>query len=217
MNRTALTLAAALVTGATFTNAAEAGGLRLGFGMPLGSFVAHSLSQESRHSGYSSGRSGYERMQEQRAARAAKVAAAKREAAKRQAIAEAEARARKAKAVAAAQATTENVEIKTAKIEDKTTATDAAPTIYVPTAPAVVDAPKADAEVAKVGAIDDAVKIEAPKTEELKQVVTIEKPAQPVTVEKVETKPTETTSAKAQRICRRFSAAIAGLVDIPCE
>ncbi|MFN0217962.1 MAG: hypothetical protein ACKVP4_03995 [Hyphomicrobium sp.] len=215
MNRPALTIAAALIAGATLTTTAEAGGLRLGFGMPLGSFVAHSLANGAQNQGYSSGRSGYERAQEQRAA---KIRAAKAAAAKRQAVAEAEAstRARKAK-LAAAQPSTQDVEIKTAKIESTTTATDAAPTIYVPNTPAVVETPKADAEIAKVGEIDDAVKIEAPKVEQLQQVVTIEKPATVATPEKVETKSAEKTSAKAQRICRRFSAAIAGLVDIPCE
>ena len=42
MNRTAFAIAAALLAGTTLTSAANAGGLRVGFGFPLGSFIAHS-------------------------------------------------------------------------------------------------------------------------------------------------------------------------------
>jgi hypothetical protein len=42
MTKITLSLAAALIAGTTMmTSAANAGGLRLGFGFPLGSFVAH--------------------------------------------------------------------------------------------------------------------------------------------------------------------------------
>jgi hypothetical protein len=42
MNKTTFALAAALIAGTTMTSTANAGGVRLGFGFPLGSFVAHS-------------------------------------------------------------------------------------------------------------------------------------------------------------------------------
>ena len=42
MTKTTLALAAALLAGTTLTSAANAGGVRVGFGFPLGSFVAHS-------------------------------------------------------------------------------------------------------------------------------------------------------------------------------
>ncbi|MET0432267.1 MAG: hypothetical protein ABWZ86_07290 [Hyphomicrobium sp.] len=42
MTKMTLALAAALIAGTTMTSAANAGGVRLGFGFPLGSFVAHS-------------------------------------------------------------------------------------------------------------------------------------------------------------------------------
>ena len=42
MSKIALAIGAALLAGTTLTSAANAGGIRLGFGFPLGSFVAHS-------------------------------------------------------------------------------------------------------------------------------------------------------------------------------
>ncbi len=42
MTKIALALAAALIAGTAMTSAANADGVRLGFGFPLGSFVAHS-------------------------------------------------------------------------------------------------------------------------------------------------------------------------------
>lgn len=234
MTKTALALATALIAATTLTNAAEAG-VKLGFGLPLGVFVASELMKGAQKSHNSSRRGGYEHAQAQqreaKAARAAKIAAAKREGARRQAVAKAEAaeraeaRARKSKAVANAPEATRDVEVKTAKIETKTVATDAAPAIYVPTtpdtaaaaAPSPITTSSIDAEVAKVGEIDDAVKITAPKTTPVQPIVKAETSA-PVTIaDSTEAKPAQTTSDKVQRICRRFSAAIAGLVDIPCE
>ncbi len=217
MNRPVITIAAALIAATTFVNAKPAqAGMRLGFGVPLGMFVAHSLAESSR-------RQHYNDLRDQREARAARIAAAKREAAisaaKRDAAiaakreAAAEERARKAKLAAKASEPLDE-EVKTVKLENKAVTTDAAPTINVPAAPvAAATSTAVEAEVAKVGEINDAVKIAAPKTEQLQQVVTAEPIAQPVAQPVV----AESTTSKAKRICRRFSAAIAGLVDVPCE
>jgi hypothetical protein len=55
MTKTTLALAAALLAGTTLTSAANAGGVRVGFGFPLGSFIAHS-NQSYSGEGYGSGR-----------------------------------------------------------------------------------------------------------------------------------------------------------------
>jgi hypothetical protein len=218
MTRPALAIATALIAATSPTNGAEAGGLRLGFGMPLGTFVASPFAPGSVHQPRHS--SGYNKLQQQREAnvRAAKIANAKREYAAKQ---EAEARRQAvARAETADKAQVKNAEITTAKVETSTATTEAAPMIKIPDAPVNVAAPAAAsyAEVAKVGVIDDAVRIAAPKTAALQQVVTIEKePASTTTVaDKVDAEPTKVADT-AQRICRRFSAVIGGLVDIPCE
>ena len=55
MTKTTLALAAALLAGTTLTSVANAGGVRVGFGFPLGSFIAHSNQSYSGES-YGSGR-----------------------------------------------------------------------------------------------------------------------------------------------------------------
>ena len=48
MSKSALALAAAVLAATTLSNAANAGGIRLGFGFPLGSFVAKLFQDSSR-------------------------------------------------------------------------------------------------------------------------------------------------------------------------
>jgi len=97
MKKTILTLAALLVAvAAVFTAPAHAGGKRLQFGHPLGSFVAKS------HSGGSS--YGHRRSRRTNRAYAAKKAAARRAAARRAAVRKAAARRLAAKKAAKARA-----------------------------------------------------------------------------------------------------------------
>jgi len=97
MKKTILTLAALLVAvAAVFTAPAHAGGKRLQFGYPLGSFVAKS------HSGGSS--YGHRRSRRTNRAYAAKKAAARRAAARRAAVRKAAARRLAAKKAAKARA-----------------------------------------------------------------------------------------------------------------
>jgi len=97
MKKTILTLAALLVVvAAVFTAPAHAGGKRLQFGHPLGSFVAKS------HSGGSS--YGHRRSRRTHRAYAAKKAAARRAAARRAAVRKAAARRLAAKKAAKARA-----------------------------------------------------------------------------------------------------------------
>lgn len=231
MNRTALAVAAAVIAGSTMTSAAEAG-IRLGFGMPLGSFVASPFSSGAQRSPFT-GPSAYKRMCAERQARAAKVAAARqqaaiaarRQAAERAAIAEAQARKAKAAAVARAEAkaaaqaeaklAAQNgaKDVETAANTKSAPDSNPAPTIFVPDAPTTTAASTASTltEIAEVGTINDAVTIKADKKTPAKVVTA------PVKVATNVTKAKETPVVEAKSVCRRFSPVVGGLVDVPCE
>jgi len=192
MTKITLTLAAALLAGTTLTSAANAGGIRVGFGFPLGSFIAHSA-QNSMDDGYSR---RYERRRRINEARSAPV--------------------RKAKPVSKVASAKPVVRpsvkpvVKTAKLEDRlesnpATTTEIAKTSDVTTAsttPAPTSTPAATTSTPSTTAATEPAKVE--------KVATVDKT------------PTEQTSQTAktapqQQICRRYSAAIAGLVDVPCN
>lgn len=201
MSKFAIALAAAaLLAAPSFSSTAEAG-VRLGFGFPLGSFVARP------HQSYSSGPS-YRAQQHcaKKAARQARIAAARQEAARKAqaqkiAAAEKSAQAKRAKAAA----------VQTAKVEAKPVVTTAAaPTVHVPDTAAT--------------AADTTVNTAAATTTEPAKTAALEPVAakETVTEAKVEKTVTEKPSVKVssttgKRICRRFSAATAGLIDVPCE
>ena len=223
MTKFAIALAAAaLLAAPNFSSTAEAGGVRLGFGFPLGSFVARP------HQSYDSAPSY--RAQK----RVAKKPAAAR-AARTEEAAVRKAHKPKAKVEIAEKAPVKRYRtpamVKTAKIENKSVVSDAAPTIRVPVPTAVVATPEVAAatpevkttettpvvatettpvttqtaavEPAPAAAVQDVVKVEEPKTETVATTVKEE--------------PKVSVSSKAKRVCRRFSAAVAGLIDIPCE
>lgn len=225
MNRPALALAVAVITSTTLTNAAEAG-IRLGFGLPLGVFVASSLAQGAQRSPYTGPRAA-DRMYAERKAREARIAAARRQAAgkqqaaeiaaRREAAAVAEARARKAKQAEVAKDEATEAKVQTA-VSDSKPLTEAAPAIFVPDAPAATSAAATSdqvAEVATVGVIDDAVKIKAPTTQPVAPAAKTQKTAS--ITENVETKPVAKPSTKSTAGCRRFSALVGALIDVPCE
>lgn len=196
MSKIAIALAAALIAGSTFATEASAGGVRLGFGFPLGSFVARPYQSSSLHSS-----SAYERKCQRE-----KLAAMRRaRTAKKQELAQAAA-ARKAAEVKAAKA----AEVKTAKVESKTVVADA-PVVYVPETPAakekeVTIPTTTTASVApETAPAATDVKVDGTSSEKIEKVA-VEQP-----------KKTEDVASNAKRICRKFSAVIGGLVDIPCE
>ena len=79
-----------------------------------------------------------------------------------------------------------------------------APKVEMPKVEAFkVDAPKVEAVKA------EAPKVEAPKVE---KVATVEK-----TVSTGKSDQKTVAAADTKQVCRRYSAAIAGLVDVPCE
>jgi len=189
MTKITLTLAAALLAGTTLTSAANAGGIRVGFGFPLGSFIAHSA-QSSMDDGYSR---RYERRQRAYKAEAAPVRKAKPVS-------------KVASAKPIAKPADKQV-ITTAKLEDKlasdpATTTEIAKTSDVTTAsttPATNSTPTATTSTT---AATEPAKVE--------KVATVDKTA-------AEDKSNTDKSAPEKQICRRYSAAIAGLVDVPCN
>src|SRR3954453_7296059 len=120
MTKTTLALAAVLIAGSTMmTGAANAGGIRVGFGFPLGSFVAHP------NQNYSDG--AYERRCEKERAR-------RYEAGREVAAAAAARRAHPAKIQLAQNATAETPVVKVAKLEPKLPANAVNTTVIAKTA-----------------------------------------------------------------------------------
>ncbi|MEZ5900633.1 MAG: hypothetical protein R3D51_14205 [Hyphomicrobiaceae bacterium] len=255
MSKTINTLAALFVAAIAVPSAADAGGVRLQFGGPLGSFVAHpNLSSgpggTMKNRGYAETRS-YHANKQRELARARKIELA-RAAAKAQAIAEA----KKAREIAAARAVAEarrqKLElaeraarkvkmVQTAKLTDKTVTTDA-PVIYVPesplekskftgtqSTPAPVRTNSADAGTVNTGpgteAEDKTEVVVLPVVEATEDTGTVTN-AETATTDKTDTaedtQPSDTAESTsvaevAGKICRRFSAAIAGMITVPCN
>jgi hypothetical protein len=191
MTKTTLTLAAVLLAGTTLSNTAFAGGVRVGFGFPLGSFVAHS-NQSYASDGY-----GYQRhCDRERSARRmrhTKIAAS-----------------RKLKRVRKVQIAnvkpTPAPTIKTAKLEGKlesnpATTTEIAKTTTTPTTPIAT------------GSVTTSSVTPAKETKESAPVSTAAnvKSSEPVKSD------LKTSITAAKKVCRRYSAAIAGLIDVPCN
>ena len=218
MTKTALTLAAALLASTTLSNVAEAGGIRVGFGFPLGGFVAHSNQNYSSRpsSGYGQTKHCAKPAPRRQVAEEAPVRHVKHSAPKKVEIAEEAPAPRKIKRAAPKVEVADEApaprKIQIAKLEDKSVASDAVPAIVVPETPAPVvsdikgtqSTPAARITTAALepAAIKDDVKADAPKTEK---------------AEKDKPKATTELPTSVKRLCRRFSAAIAGLIDVPCE
>lgn len=258
-----LALAAALLT-TTSLCSAQAGGLRVGFGFPLGSFTVHP-NLSSGPGGTARGRGGYEHCEHPKSAtrshsrdddaparrpkRAPKVEVADEEPAPKKVhrqpkveVAEDEPAPKKVHRQAKAEPAQESlparivkvkaddnpVEIKATKLELKSVVSHAAPTIYIPEAP--INMPQlsgtqstpAPVTTASLGPLD--IKSPQPAT----ALVPVAEPLKTTEVShtEVEAKATK-TEAKAEprksavttevkKLCRKFSAAVASLVDVPC-
>ena len=226
LTKSALTLAAALLAGSALSTAANAGGIRVGFGFPLGSFVAHSNQSHSYSSGPSYGEKHCAKPAPRRqVAEEAPVHHVKHTAPKHVEVAEEEApapRIKKIRAIAKAPVEDAQAEIKTAKLEDKSIMSDAAPAIVIPETPPVVvnnlagtqSTPSEKTATVTVEPAATPVATTPVKDEPKVETAKIEKI---VTIEKDEPKRKVNISSEAKRVCRRFSAAIAGLIDVPCE
>lgn len=237
MSKTINTLAALFLAAIAVPSAAEAGGVRLQFGGPLGSFVAHPHlssgpggTMRNRSYAESSSYGAHCKQRELAQARKARqIAAAQARKAREIELARA-AEARRDKIEVAERSARKAKVVQTAKLEDKTVTSDA-PVIFVPESPAP-DAKFTGTQSTPAPARSAAVDTNEANTgtgveaEDKTEVVVL-----PV-VEENETKAAETTEAKAdeakpeqketettvaEKICRRFSAAIAGLITVPCN
>jgi len=184
MTKIAFALAATVLAGTTMTNAANAG-VRLGFGFPLGSFIAHSAENYSSNDYRRYDRPRTVRRDYDDEASARKVAKIKR--APKTEVADAPAKPRVIPVV------------QTAKLEDKL-ASDPATTTVIEKTPAAANETTTPAKNVTTGSIKQALAT-TDKTE---------------TTAKVDTE-TTTATAETKHVCRRYSPAIAGLVDVPCE
>ncbi len=189
MTKMTFALAAALLAGTTMTSAANAGGIRLGFGFPLGSFIAHSNQNYGGNDYRGYERPRYVRRDYQDDAPARKIAKVRR--APRVEVADVPVKAPAAPVV------------KTAKLEDKLSSDPATTTVIEKTPVSTSDT--TPAKDTTTGSIKKASK---DKTD---TVATAEKTDASVKSD------AETTATETKHVCRRYSAAIAGLVDVPCE
>ncbi|HET6389134.1 hypothetical protein [Hyphomicrobium sp.] len=181
MTKIAFALAAAVLGCTTMTNVANAG-VRLGFGFPLGSFVARSHESYSADDYRPSYRPRSVRRDYHDDAPARKIAKAKR--APKTEVANAPAKARPAPAV------------QTAKLDDKPSSDPATTTVIEKTPDT------------------------SSKTPVSKDVTTGSITPAPATTEKTQSSAKsdkEPAAVEAKHVCRRYSPAIAGLVDVPCE
>ena len=215
MTTKTLTLAALMLASTTLVSAAEAGGVRLSFGGPLGSFTAHP-NQSSGPGGTARKEHcakpapkhyakpsyvGRKHQEDEAPVRHVKRAAPKVEVAETPAPR----KIRKPKVVIEKPEIAEQVEVQTAKLDDKSVISDVTPSIYLPETP--VAASELTGTQSSPAVVRTAALTPAPEAtvvaKEAKQEA-----AKPVKAEKPET--------AAAKICRRFSAAIAGLIEIPC-
>ena len=209
MTKNSVALAAVLLASTTLTGAANAGGLRvgLGFGFPLGNFVAHQHQNDYSRPSYSKPHCDKPR------AVARSTRSYDRHFEPKHEVAEAPAP-RPRKIVKVEKPDEEKtIEIKTAKLEDTATANDA-PSIYVPDAPpSNITGTQSTPTAMQTAAVTtdtatvttpEPVKVETPKVEKTAEV-------------KAEDEPKKKSGLDVKRLCRRFSAAVASLIDVPCE
>ncbi len=177
MTKLTFALVAALIAGTTMTSAANADGVRLGFGFPLGSFVAHS--NENYGGDYRRAeRPRYVRRDDQDDAPVRKVAKIKRPVETE--VAEASVKAPIVTKVAST------------KLSDRLSSDPSTTTVIEKT-------PAAKSDGAQANTITTA-------STETKATVNAEKNAA-----------TDEPVAATPHVCRRYSPAIAALVDVPCE
>lgn len=192
MTKTTLALAAALLAGTTLTGTANAGGIRLGFGFPLGSFVAHPT-QSYAGDGYGYRRHCDRERATRRVYRAEATPVRKIKRVRKVDVAE-------TKPVTAPV-------VKTAKLEDKLQSNPATTTEIAKTTDITTSSTTPTGTTTNTPAASTA-KTDAPKTD---TVATADKTSTDAKSDAV--KP----ATETKQVCRRYSAAIAGLVDVPCD
>lgn len=181
MTKTTLAFAA-LIAGTTLASTANADAVRVGFGFPLGSFVAHSNEAFSGRDVRQADRSRYVR-REYDADAARKIVKVKQ--APKPEVAEAPVN----KPVTPT--------VQTAKLEDKLASDPAATTVIAKTPVATGD--------------------KTTPANEPKKTVNADNNAASDTPAATKTNTASAAVAEVKHVCRRYSPAIAALVDVPCE
>lgn len=238
MTTKALTLAALVIAAGTLSSAAEAGGVRLQFGGPLGSFVAHPhLSSgpggTARGSHYAHkpsyakpsyvGRLNHDDAPARKAVRHKPKIDVAEEAPRRVVK-----KAPKVEVAERAPVVVRKVKkapaVKIAKVEDPSVTTDAAPSIFVPDSPPAAasgftgtQSTPAAVRTAEVTVDKDATDAGLAPEDKTEVVVlpVIEDEAKSEAAEPADS--SVKVSEIAEKICRRFSAALGSLINVPCE
>lgn len=236
MTKALSALAGVLFAASAMTSTAEAGGVRLSFGGPLGSFTAH-----ERLSDGPAGTARYSRRcaEKPSAPKPYSVARhrddddtpARRSVRKTPKVEVAEQTPVRRKPKVEMEKPEARPVVKTAKLEDKTVATDVAPSVTVPETPVApqITQPSLTSIADRTASLETApitVPAVAPDADPKNTATATEvatAPA-PVAVQPVVETPKPVKAAKetkgkqeANRTCKRFSAAVAGLVDAPCQ
>lgn len=214
MSKFTLTVAAAVIAVTSFANGAQAG-MKVGFGFPLGAFVAsqHSPSgpgSSARRRHHSSKKASRQRAARQRAAARARAKAKAQAQAKARAQAEARAKAH-AKAEARAKARKAAVARAAARAKSQKVAASeqVEDTQDIETTTADIALPIKREDVIETGSTTTASDETAEKTVEMADVAhTTGSPAVEVA------KP---VAIKVERLCRKFSATVAAMIEVPCD
>lgn len=189
MTKMTFALAAALLAGTTMTSVANAGAIRVGFGFPLGSFVAHSNE--------SYGARDYDRAQRPRTIRSAY-----RDDAPVRKIVKVKRPVRTDVADAAVKAPV----VRTAKLEGKLASDPATTTVIAKTPVSKSDATPANVTTGSITPASTNSSVSG------KKIADADKPS----TEKADAA-TTTAATETKHVCRRYVPAIAALVDVPCE
>jgi hypothetical protein len=191
MTKITLALTAALLAGTTLTHAANAGGIRVGFGFPLGSFVAHQ-NQSYAGNGYGYGRHCD---RERRVRRTYRTKAASVRKVKRH------------HKIDVAQAKPAPAPIaKTVKLENKLESNPAT-TTEIAKASSSTNTKDSTAQPTTTASTTPT----ATETAKTEKVATVEKTSADGKAD------LKTVTTAVKQVCRRYSAAIAGLIDVPCN
>jgi hypothetical protein len=191
MTKITFALTAALLAGTTLTQAANARGIRVGFGFPLGSFVAHPT-QSYAEDGYGYGRHCDRKRYVRRSYHADAAPARKVKRHRKIDVAETKHAAYSVIKAVKLESKLENNPATTTEIAKTNSNTSDGNSSTPPTTTASI----------------------TPAATETSKTETVAAVAKTSTDEKADLN-TATTAAK--QICRRYSAAIAALVDVPCN
>jgi hypothetical protein len=185
MTKTIFAFAAALLAGTTMTSVANADAVRVGFGFPLGSFVAHSNETYSGRDYRPAERSRVVRRDYQDDLPARKAVKAKRPV--------------RSEDAEAAPKVSPTPTVQTVKLESKLESNPATTTVIEKSPAAKSDAAAASTTTGSISSATNTLAVNGDKN-------AAKADAQSASAD-----------AATKHVCRRYSPAIAALVDVPCD